>query len=468
MLPSPTFPRFRLSAAVLTLACGLRLAAAAPTAPPVTTLGHPEVFHIRVSSIVHPVSAEFIVDAIQAADQAQAAALVVELDTPGGLMTSTREISTAMLSAKTPIVVYVSPQGAQAASAGFFLLLSADVAAMAPGTNAGAAHPVGGQGQTIEGTMGEKVEQDAAANIRSLAVRNGRNVALAEAAVLKSRSFSADEALADHLIDLVAPSFPSLLAKLDGRQVKKGEATLTLKTAEAPVHEIAMSPLRKLLATIAHPDIAYVLLTLGSLGLFFELMHPGAILPGVVGGICLILGFFAMSVLPVNYAGVALLLLALLFFIAEIKIPSHGMLAVAGIVALVLGSLFLFKTAEPALRVSLNVIVTLATFAALVVGFLSFMVWRAHSIPVRTGREGLLHEHGTAQTALAPTGKVFVHGEIWDAVLEGWEGWEAGKTGEGGAGIGRVAVGEPVEVVRIEDFTLTVRPRRTAHTASVA
>ncbi|HZF08437.1 MAG TPA: nodulation protein NfeD [Thermoanaerobaculia bacterium] len=451
MLPLPSSHRFRLLAAVLTLACGLLLAAAAPTAPPVPTLGHPEVFHIRVSSIVHPVLAEFIADAIQAADQAHAAALVIELDTPGGLMTSMREISTAILSAKTPIVVYVSPQGAQAASAGFFVLMSADVAAMAPGTNAGAAHPVGGQGETIQGTMGEKLEQDAAASIRSLAVRNGRNVALAEAAVLKSRSFSADEALANHLIDLVAPSFPSLLAKLDGRQVKKGEATLTLKTAEAPVHELAMSPLRKLLATIAHPDIAYVLLTLGSLGLFFELMHPGAILPGVVGGICLILGFFAMSVLPVNYAGVALLLLALLFFIAEIKIPSHGMLAVAGIIALVLGSLFLFKTAEPALRVSLNVIVTLATFAALVVGFLSFMVWRAHSIPVRTGREGLLHEHGTAQTALAPAGKVFIHGEIWDAVSENG---------------GPVAAGEPVEVVRIEDFTLTVRPRRPASSAS--
>jgi membrane-bound serine protease (ClpP class) len=442
--------RFHLRAAVLALVSCLLAAAAfaAPAGPAVAPLpSRPEVFHVRVSSIVHPVSAELVADAIQAADAAHATALVIELDTPGGLMTSMRAMSTAMLSSKTPIVVYVSPQGAQAASAGFFLLMAADVAAMAPGTNAGAAHPVGGQGENIEGTLGTKIEQDAAASIRSLATRNGRNVALAEEAVIKSRSFSADEALSGHLIDLVAPSLPALLAKIDGRQVKKGEATLTMKTAEAPLHEVTMSPLRKLLATIADPNIAYVLLTLGTLGLFFELMHPGAILPGVVGGICLILGFFAMSVLPVDYAGVALLFLALLFFIAEIKISSHGMLAVAGIVALVLGSLMLFKSAEPALRVSLNVIVTLAGFSALVVGFLSYMVMRAHQLPVRTGIEGLLRELGTAQTPLSPRGKVFVHGEIWDAVLEG----EGSRT---------VAAGEPVEVVRMQDLTLTVRPRR--------
>ncbi len=451
--------RRRLATAVLTLvSCLLPAAAfadpAVGMAPPV-----PAVFHVRVASIVHPVSAELIIDAIQAADAARATALVVELDTPGGLMTSMRDISTAMLSAKTPIVVYVSPQGARAASAGFFLLMSADVAAMAPGTNTGAAHPVGGQGETIEGTMGQKMEQDAAASMRSLATRNGRNVALAEAAVLKSRSFSADEALAGHLIDIVAPSFPELLAKLDGRQVKKGESTLTLKTAQAPLHEVTMSPFRKLLATIADPNIAYVLLTLGSLGLFFELMNPGAILPGVVGAICLVLAFFALSVLPVDYAGVALLGLALLFFIAEIKVSSHGMLAVAGIIALVLGSLMLFKTTEPALRVSLNVIVTLAVFTALVVAFLSFMVLRTHGLPVRTGVEGLRREVATAQTPLNPRGKVLVHGEIWDAILE--------AEGEG-AGSRSVAAGEPVEVVRMQDLTLTVRPLRPVVTTAVA
>jgi membrane-bound serine protease (ClpP class) len=471
-MPLPILlPRLRPQRAVLTLvscllaglagiSAGALAAPASPasrTSPPAPA--RPEVFHVRVSSIVHPVSAELVEDAIHAADAAGATALVVELDTPGGLMTSMRAMSTAMLSARTPVVVYVSPQGAQAASAGFFLLMAADVAAMAPGTNAGAAHPVGGQGETIEGTLGKKVEADAAASIRSLATRNGRNVQLAEEAVLKSRSFSADEALAGHLIDLVAPSLPSLLAKIDGRQVKKGDATLTLKTAEAPLHEVSLSPLRRLLSTLADPNIAYVLLTLGTLGLFFELMHPGAILPGVVGGICLILGFYAMSVLPVDYAGVALLLLALLFFIAEIKITSHGMLGVAGIISLVLGSLLLFKSPEPALRVSLDVVLSLAAFSGLVVGFLSYMVMRAHRLPVRTGMEGLLHEVATARTPLAPRGKVFVHGEIWDAVVEG---------GERGEGPSPVAVGEPVEVVAVRDLTLTVRPRRPIVAASVA
>lgn len=448
MLTPAPLPRLSLQAVALGLtSCLLAAVAVRGAAEPPRAMQppRPEVFHVRVSSIVHPVSAELVEDAVHAADAAGATALVVELDTPGGLMTSMRAMTTAMLSARTPVVVYVSPQGAQAASAGFFLLMAADVAAMAPGTNAGAAHPVGGQGETIEGTLGKKVEEDAAASMRSLASRNGRNVQLAEAAVLKSRSFSAEEALSGHLIDLIAPSLPSLLAKIDGRPVKKGEATLTLHTAEAPLHEVTLSPLRKLLSTIADPNIAYVLLTLGTLGLFFELMHPGAILPGVVGGICLILGFYAMSVLPVDYAGVALLLLALLFFIAEIKITSHGMLAVAGIVSLVLGSLLLFKSPEPALRVSLQVVVTLAAFAALVVGFLSYMVMRAHRLPVRTGAQGLLHEVATARTTLDPRGKVFVHGEIWDAVVEGGEGLP-------------VSAGQPVEVVGVRDLTLTVRP----------
>jgi membrane-bound serine protease (ClpP class) len=450
LLPPAPRPR-RPAVLALLVALSAALASTGRAAAPAPV--RPEVFHIRVSSIVHPVSAEFIVDSIQAADRAGATALVIELDTPGGLMTSMREISTAMLSAKTPVVLYVSPPGAQAASAGFFLLMAADVAAMAPGTNAGAAHPVGGQGETIQGKLGEKVEQDAAASIRSLAARNGRNVALAEAAVVQSRSFTADEALAAHLIDLVAPSLPSLLVKLDGRQVKKGEAIRTLKTAEAPIHELTLPPLRRLLATIADPNIAYVLLTLGTLGLFFELMHPGAILPGVVGGICLILAFFALSVLPVDYAGAALLLLALFFFVAEVKVASHGMLAVAGIIALVLGSLLLFKRSEPALRVSLDVIVSLAAFSALVVGFLSYMVLRAYRTPVRTGVEGMLHEQGMARTAISPSGKVFIHGEIWDAVLDA----EAA---------GPVAAGEPVEVVRVQDLTLIVRPRRPATPAA--
>jgi membrane-bound serine protease (ClpP class) len=404
--------------------------------------GAGEVLVVKVKSAIHPVSAELIEDAVQEADRSGAAALVIELDTEGGLMTSTRDITTAILGARTPVVVYVAPSGAQAASAGFFILMSADVAAMAPGTNAGAAHPVGAQGEDIPEILGKKVEQDAAANIRSLAVRNGRDVKLAEAAVLESRSYTAQEALQGKLIDLIAPNLPALVKALDGRTIHRGEAAVTVRTAGAAVRRFEISPLRALLGVLADPNVTYILFGLGWLGLLFELMHPGAVLPGVVGAICLILSFYGLSVLPVNYAGLALIILAIIFFILEIKVTSYGMLTVAGVISLVLGSLMLFKSPEPALRVSVELIAMLSTFTLLVVGFLAWMALRAQRTPVRTGMEGLVHEVGTARSALSPRGKVFVHGEIWDAVADE-----------------PVAAGEPVEVVAVRNLTLAVRRR---------
>lgn len=404
---------------------GLLLAMAggrAAAAEPEATAGDGSpgpVIRVKVDSIIHPVTAEFLVDAIAEADAAGAQVLVVELSTPGGLLPSTREMFTAMLGAATPVVVYVAPSGAQAASAGFFLLMAADVAAMAPGTNTGAAHPVGGQGEDIEGAMGEKVEQDAAATIRSLAARHGRNAELAEAAVVESRSFTADEALEAELIDLVAASLPALLDEIDGRVVAKNGRTMTLETAGAEIREIEMSPWRQILGALAHPNIAYILLSIGFLGIYFELMNPGAILPGVVGGICLILAFFSLSMLPVNYAGVALILLAIVLFIAEIKVPSFGMLTVGGVVSLALGGLMLFKSPLPALRVSLELIVGVALLAGVVVGFLMRLAVRAQRSRVRTGSEGLVGEIGRAFTGFGPgdtrPGKVFVHGEFWHA-----------------------------------------------------
>lgn len=430
-----------LVAPVLALAfLAPHLGLAAPTAPKEASR---LVMRARIKSVVHPISSEFILDAIREADAAGAAVLVLELDTPGGLMTSTRDITTAILGAKTPVVVYVSPSGAQAASAGFFILMSADIAAMAPGTNTGAAHPVGAGGEDIEGAMAKKVEEDSAANIRSMARRNNRNVELAQAAVLESRSFTADEALEGKLIDMVVPSFDKLVEALDGRTVKRGDAVVTLRTQGATVEEVEMSPMRRLLAVIAQPDIAMILLTLGGLGLYFEFMSPGAIVPGVVGGICLILAFFALSVLPVDFAGMALLFLALILFIAEIKVISHGVLAIGGTVSMVLGALMLFKTPEPALRVSLEVIVSLAVFSLAVVGFLTFMAIRVRQSPVRTGMEGLVSEIGTARSPIDPRGKVFVHGEIWDAVSDE-----------------PVAPGDPVEVIAVRNLTLAVRPYR--------
>jgi membrane-bound serine protease (ClpP class) len=402
-----------------------------------------EVVLARIHSVIHPVSAELILDALRAADDSGAAAVVLELSTPGGLLTSTREITTAILGARTPVVVWVAPDGAQNASAGFFVLLAADVAAMAPNTNTGAAHPVGGRGEDIPGKMGEKMEQDAAAYIRALAGRTGRNAELAEAAVVESRSFTAREALDGKLIDLIAPTLPELLRALDGRTVRKGSQAIVLRTAGASVREVELPSLRKLLAWVADPNIAYILLVLGGLGLYFELMNPGAILPGVVGGICLILAFFALSVLPVNVAGLALILLSLLFFIAEIKVVSHGLLGAGGIISLVLGSLMLFKTADAMLRVSLPLIASLVVFAAALMGLLLFLALRVQRTPVMTGSEGLLHERGMARTPLDPRGKVFVHGELWDAVARE-----------------PVAAGEAVEIVAVQNLTLEVRALR--------
>ena len=397
---------------------------------------------VSVDSIIHPVAEEFIVDSLDHANYLDAEAFVLELSTPGGLLTSTREIFTAMLESETPVVVFVSPRGSQAASAGFFLLMAADVAAMSPGTNTGAAHPVGGQGEEIEGPMGEKVAKDAAATIRSLATRNGRNAELAEEAVLESRSFTADEALEAGLIDILATNVPDLLQELNGTEVaREGRDLVVLQTADARVETLEMSGFQKFLSTIAHPNIAYILMTLGGLGLYFELSNPGAVLPGVVGGICLILAFFALSVLPVNYAGIALIILAMIFFIAEVKVTSYGLLTVAGVISLILGSLMLFKSADPAIRVSLELIISMAVFTLVVVTFLVSMVVRAHRTQVATGAEGLLHKHGVTRTQVGGRGKVFVHGEIWNASADE-----------------EIPAGTPVEVFSIDGLTLRVRP----------
>jgi membrane-bound serine protease (ClpP class) len=443
--PRPLFAsrrRLRLTLAVIMLASGLALMGAAQEEEPGAT-----VVYIRLDSIIHPVSSEFIRESLAEAEKRDAAAMVIELSTPGGLLESTNEITRAILNSDVPVIVYVGPSGARAASAGFFILMSADVAAMAPATRTGAAHPVGGQGEEIEGTLGEKAEQDAAADVRALAARHGRNEELAEAAVVESRSYTEEEALENGLIDLVAIDVRTLLEEIDGREIEgPGDAVEVLRTGQATIEELEMSPIQKLLATIAHPNIAYILMTLGGLGLYFELSNPGAILPGVIGAICLILAFFALSVLPVNYAGIALILLAALFFIAEIKVTSYGLLTLAGLGSLVLGSLMLFKSADPALRVGFDVILAVVIFTGVVVAFLMTMVVRAHKRQVRTGLQGLVNEVGTVSADLNPRGKVKVHGELWHAVTDG-----AGM-------VASVPRGTSVKVVAVDGMTLRVRP----------
>ena len=412
----------------------------------------PRVVLIRIDSAIHPVAAEYIVDSLAEADEMRAEALVIELNTPGGLLTSTREITKAMLSARTPVVVYVSPSGAQAASAGFFLVMAADVAAMAPGTNTGAAHPVGGQGEDIEGHMGKKVEEDAAATIRSLARQHGRDVELAEQAVLESRSFTAEEALEAGLIDVVAPRLEDLLEQIDGREVEKvGEEAVTLKTAEATVVELEMPVLRRFLSAIARPEIATILMALGLLGLYMELSNPGVILPGVVGAICMILGLYALSVLPINYAGVALVLLALVLFVAETQVPTFGLLTLGGAISLILGVVMLFKDVGPPMRAATGLIAGTVVTVLIIVVLLTTRSVQVRRTKVVTGREGLVGEQGMARTDIAPRGKVFVHGEIWTAVAEV-----------------AVAAGSPVEVAAVEGMTLRVRAQGVGEPAAAA
>ncbi len=405
-----------------------------------------KVLYIRVDSAIHPVAADFIAGSLEEADEMRAAALVIELNTPGGLLDSTREISKAMLGARTPVVVYVGPSGSRAASAGFFLLMSADVAAMAPGTNTGAAHPVSGQGEDIEGDMGEKVEQDASAQIRSLARQNGRNVEAAEAAVKESKSYTAEEALELGLIDLVAADLEELLEAIDGREVEKaGEEKVALATAGAEVVEREMGAFQRFLAAVTHPHIAGLLMAFGVLGLYMELSNPGAIFPGVVGAICLILGFYALSILPINYAGVALVLLALILFIVETQVPSFGLLTTGGAIALILGSVMLFKDMDPSFAIDLRLVVGFALAIVLVVAVLTTKTLMMRRSRVTTGREGLVTERGVARTELAPRGTVFVHGELWSA--------EASPP---------VAAGTPVEVVSVDGMLLRVKPYGTA------
>ncbi|HVS62497.1 MAG TPA: nodulation protein NfeD [Thermoanaerobaculia bacterium] len=406
-----------------------------------------EVFVAPVRSIIQPVAAEFLLESLAAADAANAEALIIELDTPGGLLTSTREIFSAMLAADTPVVVWVAPPGAQAASAGFFLLMAADVAAMAPGANTGAAHPVGGQGEDIEGTMGEKVEQDAAATIRSLAARNQRDQVLAERAVVESLSWSVDEAIEAGLADLQAPTLQRLLEQLDGRRVEKREGEeRTLRTEGAMVRRLEMTPFQRIRTALAHPNIAVLLMSLGGLGLMIEIYNPGAIFPGVVGAIALIMGLYSLSVLPVNYAGVALFGLAALLFLAEIKVQSFGLLSVGGVVSLVLGALMMFDSPDPALRVGLDVIVAMAALSLLAVALLAGLAVRARRSRVSTGEEGLIGRIGEVRTAIVCSsdrcrGKVAVHGELWTASADQ-----------------PIGIGERVRVAGVEGLMLRVAP----------
>jgi len=381
------------------------------------------VLAIQVEGVIAPSAADYIIRAIRQTDREAAQALIIELDTPGGLDLSMRAIIKEMLAAERPIVVYVSPRGARAASAGVFITLAAHVAAMAPGTNIGAAHPVNMGGQ-MDKEMNKKVTNDAAAYIRTIAEQRGRNIQWAEDAVRKSVSVTEKEALKLKIIDLVADKLDNLLEALDGREVTTAAGTVVLHTKGVEVSRIDMGLRDKVLKVISNPTIAYMLLMLGLAGLYFEFSTPGAILPGVLGGICLILAFYAFQTLPINYAGLLLILLAVILFIAEVKVTSHGILAIGGIAAMILGSIMLIRSPAPFMRISLPAILITTAATAAFFTFLVTMALRAQRQKTTTGAEGLIGQIGTVRTPLKPEGSILVGGELWSAQCE--EGAEPG------------------------------------------
>jgi membrane-bound serine protease (ClpP class) len=376
-----------------------------------------EVLRLDINDTIHPITLEYITRGIEAARAQHADAILIRLSTPGGLAESTREIIQQIVASPVPVIIYVAPSGARAASAGFFILESADVAAMAPGANTGAAHPVmigGGQPDKI---MSEKIENDSAALMRSVVAKRGRNVEVAESAVRQSKSFTDQEALKDHLIDVVAPSQEDLLKQLDGREITRfnGEK-ITLHLANKPVRDFEMTLKQKILAFLMDPNMAFVLLAIGLLALYIEFNHPGAIVPGVVGFFFVVLAVFALNILPVRYAALGLILLAFVFFTLEAKFASHGVLTIAGIVSLVLGALLLVDAPIPQMRVRLWTALAVAIPLGLITTFLMGIALKARRGKITTGAQGLVGEIAVARSPLSPQGKVFVHGELWDAI----------------------------------------------------
>jgi len=395
---------------------------------------------VELDGVVHAITAAHVIQAIEKADAAGAPLLVLRIDTPGGLDTAMRQIVDKMLNCRTPVAAFVGPSGARAASAGFIIAISADVAAMAPGTNIGAAHPVSGLGKMDE-IMTKKVTSDAAAYIRSKAERRGRNVEMAEKAVVESRSFTEKEALELKLIDLIAKDVPDLLVQLEGRELRRFDGTkVTLRLKNQRTVKVAMDWRQAILSAIAQPEVLFLLLLGALAGLGTEISHPGMVFPGVVGALCLILFLFASQIIPVNWAGVLLVVLAITLFIAEIKVTSYGLLTVGGLVAMMLGAMMLVDSPLPELRVDpwklAPLIVVFAGFTLALVR----LVLQAQRRRAATGVEGMVGREGVADTDLDPWGWVLVQGERWRA-----------RAGE------RVARGETVEVLSVKGLELKVR-----------
>jgi len=401
----------------------------------------PKVIAVDIDGVIHPITVDVLSHALDQAANQHAAAVLLRLNTPGGLLDATRQMNEKIVASPVPVIAYVTPSGGRAASAGFFILEAADVAAMAPGTNTGASSPVALGGQMDE-TMRHKVENDAAAWLRSTVEKRGRNATLAETTIRQASSFTEKEALDQHLIDLIAPAEQKLFASLDGREIKRFDGrseVLHLAGAEVLPYDLTLR--EKIISAIADPNIGFILLVVGALGIYVEFNSPGLIFPGVAGGIALLMGASSLAVLPLNWVGVALLLLGGALFILEAHFASHGILGVGGTVAMILGALMLIN-GPPEVRIHPITALSVSIPFALITMFLLSLALRARRNKALTGGEGLLNEIGEARTPLAPAGKVFVHGEYWDAISSA-----------------PVEPGREVRVVAIEGLKLRVEPK---------
>lgn len=397
-----------------------------------------EVYIIEISGSINPAVADFLKRGISQASEEVISCVIIKIDTPGGLAESMREIVKAIFASKVPVVTYVAPSGARAASAGVMITIAADIAAMAPGTNIGAAHPVGAGGKDIGGKMSEKVTNDMVAQVKSIAEKRGRNVQWVEKAVRESVSVTETEALKKNVIDIVAKDLDDLIRQINGRKIEN-KGVLKLDNPKKTIIEESLRT--KVLKIISDPNVAYILMMIGLAGLYFELSHPGAVLPGVVGGISIILAFFAFQTIPVNYAGFLLIILAIVFFIMEMKIASYGLLSIAGITSLLLGSLMLFEGNGTDMRLSWKVLVPTLTFVSGFFVVISGLVFKSQLSKPRTGASGLLGEIGVVKKPILQEGKVFVHGELWNAISKD-----------------PIEKGAKVRVVKVENLVLEVEP----------
>ncbi|MCK4836384.1 MAG: nodulation protein NfeD [Candidatus Aminicenantes bacterium] len=401
------------------------------------------IVKLNINGPIDSITEEYIIDNFEKLKIMEDLSLIIiEIDTPGGLDTSMRTIIKSIMNAPAPVAVYVSPKGARAASAGFFITIAADIASMAPGTNMGAASPVAITGQKIEETMKKKITNDAASYAKSLAKSKKRNLELSEKAVRESKSYTAEECFNNNLIEYIAEDIEDLIAQLEGKEITMMDGEkITLKLRGKPITDIPMSGRQKFLKTITNPNLAYFLLIFGLIGLYLEFTHPGIIIPGVLGGISLLLAFLAFQILPINYVGLLLILLSIGFFIAEIKVQGFGVLGIGGVISFLLGSIILINAPIPEMRPTMSIIITFSICFGLLILFLTFKVYKAMSQRTETGQEGLTGETGIAKSDIdSHSGKVFIHGEWWNAVSDE-----------------KIPAGSRVNILSMKQFTLKVK-----------